>query len=165
MCVYLAALLMKFGDLDVNGDSALDYEEFSSYAGTTDSTHYIFNAMDFNQDEYITRQEIMSAVQMLQRPTTEGTEAIPDEDLSENHVESVTDSQTSPEAATNPPADSPTPYVDSTSSEPSGVGTTTTEPFSATNATSTPDGSSSAPNVEMDDVQKTQQALEILSGI
>lgn len=130
---------MSFNQLDVNKNYALDFQEFSVFAGDTESAHNIFKAMDFDHDNYITEEEILKAVQMLQQPTTE---------------------------ATNPPVNGPTLYTDGTPLEPNGTtgadatNIATPEPVPAANTTSTPDGS-----LAVDSDQISQKILNLLKGI
>ena len=130
---------MMFNQLDADKDSALDFQEFSVFAGDVESARNIFQAMDFDHDNFITEEEILRAIQMLQQPTTE---------------------------ATNPPVNGPTLYTDGTPLEPNGTtGADATniaipEPVPAANTTSTPDGS-----LAVDSDQISQKISKLLTGI
>ena len=70
-------LLVEFTTLDADGDGALEYDEFSQYAGDTLRSRRVFGAMDTDGDQAITYEEIADTIQMLERQTTEGTEDFP----------------------------------------------------------------------------------------
>ena len=78
-CSLPTDLLMQFYGLDIDGDRALDYYEFTIYAGVTESAERIFEVMDRDQDNTVTYQEVLDSIQMLEQRTTEGIEDIPDE--------------------------------------------------------------------------------------
>ena len=92
---------MQFYGLDIDGDMALDYYEFSTYAGVTESAERIFEVMDRDQDNTVTYREVLDSIQMLEQRTTEGTEDIPNENDGKstdpyNNEGDVPDTQTRP---------------------------------------------------------------------
>lgn len=80
----IAELLVQFFTLDSNVDDALDYFEFSVFAGDTDSSQRIFFTMDSDHNSLLTYQEISDAIVMLEQQTTEGTEDTPDSSESDS---------------------------------------------------------------------------------
>lgn len=143
---------MLFSSLDANRDSALDIQEFSYFAGDSDSTPTIFEAMDFDGDNYITVKEIEKALQLLQQPATEGTEGFPGGD-------DITDSQTQPEVTTSPPVNGPTPYnIDGTPLEPNDT------TGSDANSIATPETANTTYTPDADDSEASQKVLGLLSG-
>ena len=101
-------MLQNFDVIDTDMSNGLDFSELFLYTGSGDFTRRLFQAMDIDQDNILMKEEIMSTIQALEKQTTEGTEAVPNE----NNTDSVTGTLAQPEAATNPSAAAPIRYDD-----------------------------------------------------
>ena len=114
---FLVELLKSFYILDIDGNGSLNYYEFSSFTGDTNSARFAFEKMDGNSDRVLTQQELSRAVEVLEQQTTEGTEALPDSDTDVDSTKPVdsllsTDTaETQPVMPTGaPPNAGPLPY-------------------------------------------------------
>ena len=65
-CMYYTKLfvdlLVQFSILDLSEDGALDYMEFSAFAGDTESSRRIFHTMDTDGNNLLTYQEALEHV-------------------------------------------------------------------------------------------------------
>ena len=157
---FLAEILKSFYSLDIDGNGSLDYYEFSSFTGDTKSARFAFEKMDGNSDRVLTQQELTRAVEMLERQTTEGTEALPDSDTDVDSTKPVgsplsTDTaETQPVIPTGTPADAgPSPYGEQS-------GRTDVTPDSETGDSETGPESDHSENTISNNLQRTIDQLE-----
>ena len=102
-------LLGRFSLLDVDGDNALEYYEFSEYSGDTPTAQHIFHAMDSDGDDLVTYSEIVDTIRVLEQQSTEGTEDVPVGNHPEDRVTTpYTDQDVIPPGTQTQPAE-PTP--------------------------------------------------------
>lgn len=64
--ICVAAILKNFDVLDINGDKRLNSSEFSAYfPGNDVMASSIFRALDTDGDNFVTNQEIVQSINML----------------------------------------------------------------------------------------------------
>ena len=158
---YSVDIWKNFGFLDTDENSALDYAEFSSYIGDIESAQYIFQRVDTDSDEFLTRQEILNAVRVLEQLISESTEAPPD---------SIDSDSASPSDTTNTSAATNAGTVTTNSSN--GDPTVPVEPTLSYNTIDAETFSADSSNSDSDDndddegaTKQAQKALSMLSGM
>ena len=158
---YSVDIWKNFGFLDTDENSALDYAEFSSYIGDIESAQYIFQRVDTDSNEFLTRQEILNAVRVLEQLISESTEAPPDSTDSDSASPSDT---TNTSAATN----AGTVTTNSSNGDPA----VPVEPTLSYNTIDAETFSADSSNSDSDDndgdegaTKQAQKALSMLSGM
>lgn len=63
----------SFDFLDISGDDQLSFDEFSIIA----NSHKAFDAIDFNHDSYVDKNELENAIRMLDKESTTGQVTAP----------------------------------------------------------------------------------------